>query len=81
MKPNYEKSEIEVNLSAPLCLKLKELYFPDKPWVNCHNEISVKFTELKQKAMKFYIDKTKMEVLKELLKYSKEDLQEILLHK
>lgn len=67
----------EINLGATICEKLKQIYFSDKPWIDCHKDVATKFTEMKRMMRKFYTDKTDREILKELIKYDTMDIEEI----
>jgi len=33
----------EIVLGEALCIKIKNIYFDDKKWVDCHNEVAAKF--------------------------------------
>ncbi len=73
MEANYP----EINLGATICERLRTIYHPDKPWVDCYKEIAQKLTELKANSCKFYTDKTEIEILMELCKYNDQDLMEM----
>lgn len=64
----------EIILGTPICEKLKVIYFSDIPWVNCYRDVAAKFIALKAIARRFYVDKTNVEVLNELIKYSDQDI-------
>jgi len=64
------------NLGTPICMKLKNIYFSDKKWPECYKEVASKFTQLKRVARKFYTDKSELEMLKEIAKYSENDLKD-----
>jgi predicted nuclease of restriction endonuclease-like RecB superfamily len=64
-----------VNLGANVCNSLKQIYFPDQPWQACYRDVAQKFTCLKQIMRKFYSDKSEIDMLKELQRYSPEDLR------
>lgn len=72
-----EEILIEINLGASICSQLKILYFPDVQWVKCYNDVAKKLTHLKKISEKLYADKTKIDVLKELNKYSANDILEL----
>ncbi len=65
-----------INLGATICEKIKEIYYPAKPWVECHKDVSIKFSQLKKIAKTFYVDKTDKEVLMELVRYSPDDIKD-----
>lgn len=67
----------EITLGATICEKLKDIYFPDKKWPDCHNDIVTKFGELKRIMRKFYTDKSDLDILKELIKYDNKDIEDI----
>jgi hypothetical protein len=61
-----------------VCEKLKDIYFSDQKWVDCYRDVSAKLNELKIKACKFYAHLTLLDVMKELTRYRKEDIVEIM---
>lgn len=64
----------EVELGALVCKKLKVIYFNETPWVSCYRDVADKFTALKAIARKFYINKSNIEIINELLKYNDQDI-------
>ena len=64
----------QINIGATVCAKLKIIYYPDKPWIECYRLVAGKFTELKNIARKFYAGKSEIEILQELAKYSNSDI-------
>lgn len=68
----------EVVLGEMVCSKLKNIYFSNIPWIKCHQDVAIKFTNLKDAARKFYKEKTEIEMLTELSKFSREDIQDAL---
>lgn len=68
----------EVNLGAPVCEKLRNIYFKDIPWVKCCRDVADKFTELKAVARKFWPDKSSLEIVQELYKFSESDIMDAL---
>ncbi len=42
-----EEIRLRVNLGAITCKNLKDIFFPDTPWVECHKAISDLFTKVK----------------------------------
>jgi len=56
---------------------LKDIYFSEKPWVECYRDVAIKLTDLKRLAKAFYVDMNDLETLKELIKYSNEDILEV----
>jgi hypothetical protein len=67
----------EIALGARVCEKLKDIYFSDKEWPECHNQIVEKFGEIKKRMRKFYTDKSDLDILRELIKYDTLDIEEI----
>jgi hypothetical protein len=61
-----------------VCEKLRIIYAKDIPWVKCSRYIGRQMYALKIRAMKFYADKTEIEVLQELSKYSTDDIKEMM---
>lgn len=68
----------EINLGAAICEKLKAAYFPDVPWVTCRCMVAERLRELKKKMKGFMPDKTDIELLQELLRYSNEDILDVM---
>jgi hypothetical protein len=67
----------EITLGQKICEKLKAIYFSDIPCAECHKDVSVKFSDLKQRMRKFYTDKTDLDILRELIRYGTTDIEEI----
>lgn len=63
-------------LGERVCEKLKDIYFKDILWIDCHKDVAFKFTHLKRIAKHFYVDKSLTDVLKELIKYSDQDIKD-----
>jgi predicted nuclease of restriction endonuclease-like RecB superfamily len=66
-----------ITLGATVCEKLRDIYFSDKHWSECYKDVAQKFTFLKQIMRRFYTDKTDIDILKELIKYSNDDIVDI----
>jgi len=76
MDAKYE----EIMLGVPICIKLRDIYFRDVPWADCYKQVSERFSALKSVALKFYADKTGIEVLKELILYNHQDIMDVFDH-
>lgn len=63
-----------INLGAMICEKLKVIYHNDKKWNECYKDVGDKFTNLKVIAKKFYQDKSEIEILIEMGKFSHSDV-------
>lgn len=72
-----EATYSEIVIGETVCKKLKDLYFNDKEWVDCYNQVAQKFTELKRILRKFYTDKIDVDIFRELIKYSSDDINEV----
>lgn len=66
-----------VNLGATVCDQLKTIFYPHIPWVTAVNFVAAMFTQLKIKMRAFYPDKTDIEILQEVCKYSSNDIKDI----
>lgn len=66
----------EIVLAESICEKIKNVYFPNKSWVQCYQDVARGFTELKRIARQFYTDKTDKEILTELTRYGTDDIRE-----
>lgn len=67
-----------MNLGTIVCEKLKDTYHTDEHWSKCYMQVAKQFTELKSIARKFYCDKDELGILKELEKYSENDIKEMI---
>ncbi len=67
-----------VNLGEMICVKIKQLYFADKPWNECYRQVGYKFTEVKRKARIMLVGKTEKEMLKELRNFSTTDIEDMM---
>lgn len=67
----------EITLGEPICIKIKEIFYPNIPWPDCYRKVADKFTELKHIARKFYAGKDIIEILQELNKYNQEDIADM----
>ena len=68
----------EIILGSTICEQLKAIFHTESAWSECHQDIAKKFTELKVKARKFYSGKADIEILKELQRYAKEDITDMM---
>ena len=64
----------EIILGANVCERLKNIYFKEMNWIDCYRNIAVKFSFLKSISKRFDIDKSNLQVLNELIKYSNQDI-------
>lgn len=72
-----EAKLIEITLGESICEKLKLLYFRDAPWPDCVGKVAAKFSALKVRGRQFYIGKSDVDILRELIKYSTSDIDEM----
>jgi predicted nuclease of restriction endonuclease-like RecB superfamily len=56
---------------------LKAIYHNDAHWSECYQKVAERFTLLKKIARKFYAGKTEVEMLSELTRYSKDDINDM----
>ena len=68
----------EITLGEYICETLKRIYCPETCWGECHKDIAQRFTELKNKARKFYVDKSEIEILQELCRYRADNIEEMM---
>jgi hypothetical protein len=54
MQSRYSEKVKEISLGEPICIKLKQIYYPETNWFQCYKDVGKKFTELKKKARLFY---------------------------
>jgi hypothetical protein len=67
----------EINLGQSACSKIRNIYFSDKKWVECHNEVAKKFTLFKKILGKMQPDREIVEILKEVHHFDTLDIQEV----
>lgn len=67
----------QINLSAPICIKLKRMFYPSETWQESYKLVAIKFSEIKKRAKAFYQDKEIEDILKELNRYSESDIKEL----
>ncbi len=66
----------EITLSSGICERIRQIYHPNEQWGECHGNISKRLNQLKAIMRKFYCDKTDLEILRELCRYSTNDIKE-----
>ncbi len=64
-----------------VCVKLKAIYHTDKPWGSCYQDVSSLFSKLKKVMRPFYGTLDNIDLLKELNKYTNDDIIEAMEHK
>jgi hypothetical protein len=67
----------EIILGSTISEKLKAIYHTDTHWSECYQEVAKMFSGLKTGARKFYSDKSELDILKELTRYSQDDIKEM----
>ena len=80
--PPYEKVEVQqiITLGETVCRKLRNIYYREIPWIECHKLVAEKYSYLKKQAFKFYGDKDELDVCKELAKYLPAEIEELINH-
>ena len=78
MNEKYTEFTELVALSEPICIKIKQLYFPDTSWFECYRKVAAKFTEVKRKARKCLPQMNEKEMLKELRNFSTTDIEDMM---
>jgi hypothetical protein len=76
MEARREAKFEEITLGEAVCITLRNIYHTDTPWPACYQQVADKFTELKKIMRKFYADKSDLEILKELVRYSQDDIKD-----
>ena len=74
----HNDPEPMINLGASICDQLKFMYYPDTPWIECYKLVAGKFTEVKKAMRKMLPDKTDIQIAQELIKYRREDIEDIM---
>lgn len=67
----------DVNLGAPICRRLKDMFFKDESWGRVAMDVAQKFTALKAKTREAYPQLNQQEFLRELQKYSEQDIVDV----
>lgn len=67
----------EINLGVDVCKKLKDIYFADSSWNDCHQKVSQKFTVFKKILRKFYSESNNVELLKRIKLFDTLSFQEV----
>lgn len=78
MNEKYTEFTELVALSEPICIKIKQLYFPDTAWSECYRKVATKFTEVKRKARTMLVGMNEKEMLKELRNFSTTDIEDMM---
>ena len=66
----------EITLGETVTGMIRNVYHHDDEWPACYKQVADKFTELKKIMRKFYTDKSDLEILKELIRYSQDDIKD-----
>lgn len=66
----------EITIGEPVCSKLRDIYFSDRPWIDCHRDVSVKWKALKEIAIRFYADRPRIDALRALITYNDKDIRD-----
>lgn len=74
------KSEIsaQVELGATPCYLIKNIYYPDKAWIDCYKEVANQFTTLKKIIRKKAPLLEELEILRMVSRFTLIDITEIL---
>ena len=77
MKPRKEAKYPEITLGETVCEKLQDIFCKNRPWPESHKQIVQQFTVLKEIMRKIYADKSDLDILRELSRYSRNDLCDV----
>ena len=69
-----EATNQEITLAEPVCVKLKHIYFDGMNWIECYRNVASRLTQLKSIVSRLYPDKTRVQVLQEIIKYTNDDI-------
>lgn len=67
----------EIELGAPTCKHIKNIFYPNRPWVEVYRDVASKFTELKQIMYKIYPELKRIDIVRELSTYSQQDIKDL----
>lgn len=65
-----------ITLSELIVEKIKTIYFPDMPWPECYKDVARHFSTLKGILRKFFVDKSDIEILKAISKFTYDDIKD-----
>ena len=68
----------QVRLGEAMCSKLRRICHGDKSWGDVWQDVSIKFTILKEKSKIYYPDKDLDSILKELIRWPDEDIVQLI---
>lgn len=77
MNEKYTKFNEQVVLGEQVCIKLKQIYWPDKTWDESYRDVAGKLTLLKQKARLLLKHMDEVEMLKTLRGFGHDDIKEV----
>lgn len=77
MNEKYTEFSEQAILGAQVCIKLKQIYWPDQGWFESYRHIAAKLTGLKRKARTLLKHMDEAQMLKTLRGFSDADLKEI----
>ena len=72
-----EAEYTEIELGADVCRRIKDIYYPNIHWSDCHNDIVTKFGLFKKIMKKIYPDDNIIDILKKVHKFDTLDIQEV----
>jgi predicted nuclease of restriction endonuclease-like RecB superfamily len=72
MVAKYEQT----TLGEAVIPKLKDIFYPNISWQTCYKEVAQRLSALMTISRKFYADKSDLDILKELIKYSTDDIRD-----
>lgn len=78
MNEKYTDFTEQVALGEQICIKLKQLYYPEATNFDSYRSVAGKLTELKKKARLVLTHMTEIEILKQLRNFTTEDIKELI---
>lgn len=78
MDEKYPERAREIMLGEPICLRLKMIYYSTVPWIKCYRHVGDIYAQLKKKARIYHHDKSEIEFLGELIRYTDQDIKDAL---
>lgn len=66
----------EIDRGADICQKIKQLYFNDTEWIDCHTKVAILFNKIKEKARIYYPDNDDPSRFRSLQHWSESDIKE-----
>ncbi len=69
-------TECQIEMGSRPCHQIKNMYYPETPWIDCYKLVAIKFSELKNILRKRAASMNDAQLLEALGTFSQLDIQE-----